>query len=182
MSFPRIWSSWLGHVWFIYSLFLCHTIYSLYYGHITIYILELDCLPSKFIYKCHKWWPYWIYVPWAIFSAPIDSGMYRVGTLCRRLMEFLTHGYSETSLPDMLEVEWYYGDSVLDHNDPYTCVLTQLPQKSCTAKKSLSWLWHHLWQGRLELNTILPYIKMIKMKGSKWPGTTLLVSIDYFYI
>ena len=63
--------------------------------------------------------------------------------------------------PYMLAVEWYYSDADLDHNGQDIYVLTQLSWKSCTAKKSLRWLWHHLWQGKLELNTIPSYINMI---------------------
>ena len=48
-------------------------------------------------------------------------------------MDFLTRRSFETPLPDMLAEEWYYGDTGLDHIDDNTFVLTQLPQKKCTA-------------------------------------------------
>ena len=34
----------------------------------------------------------------------------------------------------MLEVEWYYSDAGLGHNDDDIYILTQLPQKNHTAK------------------------------------------------
>ena len=104
-------------------------------------------------------------VDWEIFAAPIVCGTEILGSLCRRLMEFLTRSYLQTSLPDMLTLEWYYGEAGLDHNDKYICVITRLTQKRCTAKKSLIWLWHHFWQGRLKINTILSYIKIFSRRA-----------------
>ena len=118
-------------------------------------------------------------VVWANFSSPITCGTERVGALFRRMVSFLTRESFQKSLPDMLAVGWYYSDTGLDHNYKDICVLTQLPRKSCTATKSLKWLWQHFWQGIIKITIIVSYIKMIVMRSSKWPGTALLSSIKY---
>ena len=85
--------------------------------------------PSKYTYECQKLWPYWIVLAWVNFVAPIACITEGLGALYRILMAFLTCGYFKKTLPDMLAVEWYYGDAGLDYNDQYICVLTQLPRK-----------------------------------------------------
>ena len=73
------------------------------------YVFERE--PTKTTEKPHT------AVVWGNISAPITCGTDRVGVLCRRLIEFLTHGSFEKYLPETLTVEWYYGDTGLDHND-----------------------------------------------------------------
>ena len=113
----------------IVSYYIFNLFWPYNYTHFSIIYI---CL-SKYIYRHQKWWPYWIAVAWDNFAAPITYGMDTVCALCRSLMDFLTRRSFKTPLPDMLKAEWYYGDTGLDHIDDNTFVLTQLPQKKCTA-------------------------------------------------
>ena len=55
-------------------------------------------------------------------DARIACGTETVGALCRTMMYFLTHVSFKTTLPDMLVVDWYYGDAGLGHNYEHNVV------------------------------------------------------------
>ena len=107
ISFPRILSSCLRYEGCIYSLLWCDIIYSLYAGHITISVLELDFFPIEIYLRESEMMAILnscdvSFLNWVNFAAHITCGTDRVGARCRRLGDFLTHGSFKTPLLDML--------------------------------------------------------------------------------
>ena len=92
---------------YIFIIMVSYHIFTLCWPYNYIHFRVRFFCPSKYIYECQKWRPCWIALAWDNFDSPIACGTEILGTLCRRLMKFLTLGSFETPLPDMLAVDSY---------------------------------------------------------------------------